>query len=201
MGVTNNIYLLSQSKIKKEDIERLETKVEGISKKLHQRIVEKNNNKAVSDIYELDEIKNLFEIEFDENDWFIGDEDFYFYEDKNGEFGIGEFAKDELEYNALCPECDYNLYDKMLKIITEIFLLKRPENQIRIPINEIEEGVRCPNCNLIIEKDILTGRKIIGNFRIELPHLLFEYMCWEEIVDYFNSNEKKGFYTEHYQYP
>jgi len=54
---------------------------------------------------------------------------------------------------------------------------------------------------LIINVDKLTGRKIIGNFRIELPNFLFDYLNGGEIVSYFDSDEKDDFYIEQYMYP
>lgn len=201
MGVTNNLYLLSKSSIKKDDVEKIEVKLEEVSKKLHQRIVEKSNDKNNLDGWKLEEVKGFFKIEFRANNWFIGDEDFFFYEDENGKIEIGEFAKDELEYNAICPMCNFNLYDKVLKIVVEKYKNQQDHTQVNLLFNENQEGVQCLGCNMIIDKDKLTGRKIIGNFRIGLPHLLFEYLSWKEIVEFFNINGKNDFYIEHYEYP
>ena len=196
MGVTNNSYLLSKSSIKKDDIENIEKQIEEISKELHQRIIEENNLYG----WELEELKGLFKIEFKKNNWFIGDEDFFFYEDENGEIELGEYAKDHLEYHAICPNCEFNLYDKILRIIFEKYKNQQDYTHVNFLFNENQEGVQCPSCNLILDKDELSGKKIIGNFRILLPHQLFDYLSYEEIIGFFNTNEGNDFYIEHYQY-
>jgi len=201
MGVTNNFYLLSKSRIKKKDIEKIEIKIVEISKKLFRRIANKNDELKNNNLWTLEEIKDSLKIEFQENSWFIGDKDYFFFIDENDEIIISEFTKDEIAEYAICPSCDFNLYQKVLKSLVKKFKNQKGRYQTNSLFNENQEGIQCSNCGLIIEKDKLTGRKIIGNFRIELPRIIFEYFSWKEITEYFNSDDKSDFYIEHYQYP
>ena len=75
MGLTNNTYLLSELTIKKSDLEKIEKKIAELSKAVYQKIIEDNDD--ILDIWTLEEIKNSLKIEFKENNWFIGDEDFF----------------------------------------------------------------------------------------------------------------------------
>lgn len=151
-------------------------------------------------MFSLHELKNSLAIEFYEINWFIGDEDYYFFEDEDDKIEIIEWGDTELKQYAICPHCNFNLYDKVIEILIRKFKNRPQLNQINFPF-ESKEGLQCSNCGLIINVDKLTGRKIIGNFRIELPNILFDYLNGGEIISYFHSDKKNDFYIEHYMYP
>lgn len=201
MGVTNKLYLLSKYRIERADLGKIQIGIDSIARGLHRKIVKKIGVKDLLNSWTLEELKNLFKIEFEENDWFVGDEEYFFSEENGDKIEVGEFAKEELAFSAYCPNCKFNLYDKVLRIAIEKFKKKPDGNQTRLKLIENQEGIQCPSCGVIAESNELTGRKIIGNFRIELPHLLLEHFTWKEIIGYFNSDKEHNFYIEHYQYP
>lgn len=196
MGVINNLYLISKSAVEKSNLENIETKLRALSLELYRKIVEEGK----PDGWQAEEINSLSRVEFQKNSGFISDEDFYFYENESGKTEIGEFAENELRYYAICPICNFNLYNKIVKFITEKFEKQQDDAQLRFPFNANTEGLQCSNCSSIIEINKLTGRKIIGSFRVKLHHLIFQYFSINEITDFFNVNGKDDFYIEHYQY-
>jgi|GEM_PF-1165320 len=200
MGVTNNLYLLSEFRIRKKDIGKIEISVEELSKECHRRMSEESKHKKIPLIWSLDDLKRLLTIEFYEINWFIGDEDYYFYENEDGKIELIKWGEIELKHHATCPHCNFNLYDKVIEVLIKKFKNRPRLNQINFPF-ESKEGLQCSNCGLIISVDKLTGRKIIGNFRIELPNFLFDYLNAGEILSYFDALEKDVFYIEHYMYP
>lgn len=199
MGVTNNLYLLSESKVREKDIEKIKISVQKLSKEWHRRITKKIKDKETLQMFNLHELKSSLTIEFYEINWFIGDEDYYFYEE-DGKIELIEWGEGELKQYAVCPHCNFNLYNKVVEILIKKFKNKPTLNQTNLSF-EYQQGVQCSNCGLIINVNELTGRKIIGNFRIELSNFLFDYFKGGEIINYFNSNEKNDFYIEQYMYP
>lgn len=194
------VYILSESQIRKKDIEKIEVGLEKLSEEWHRIIIEQFERQETLLVWSLSELKSLLTIEFYEINWFIGDECYYFYEDKDGKIELIEWGKEELKQCAICPYCNFSLYDKVIEILIKKFKNKSTLNQINFPF-KYQEGIQCSNCGLIISTNELTGRKIIGHFRIELPNFLFDYLNGSEILSYFNSDEKNDFYIEHYMYP
>jgi len=200
MGVTNNFYLLSKSRTRKKDIEKIKVSVEELSKGWHRRIIEQVERRESLMTWNLSELKSFLTIGFNEINWFIGDEDYFFYENEDDKIEIIEWGEEELKQCAICPQCKFNLYNKVIEILIKKFKNRPKLNQNNFPF-ECQEGLQCSNCGLIINVDKLTGRKIIGNFRIELHNFLFDYLNGGEIVSYFDSDEKDDFYIEQYMYP
>jgi len=78
MGVTNNFYLLSKSRTRKKDIEKIKVSVEELSKGWHRRIIEQVERRESLMTWNLSELKSFLTIGFNEINWFIGDEDYFF---------------------------------------------------------------------------------------------------------------------------
>lgn len=195
MSVTKNYYLLSQSRVQEEEVEKIEMIVKDLSKELYRRI-----NKEAIQLWTLAEVHNLFQIEYEEKDWFIGDEDYFFYEEEDGTIAVNVFGKDELVEGTICPSCQFSLYKKLLPILIDKLKCSQNTHQLELPLIAIQEGLQCPNCGVIIETNNLTERKLLGNFRIKLPLLLFEKMYWNEIIGYFYREDEEKFFIDYYQF-
>jgi len=103
MGVTNNFYLLSKSRTRKKDIEKIKVSVEELSKGWHRRIIEQVERRKSLMTWNLSELKSFLTIGFNEINWFIGDEDYFFYENEDDKIKIIEWGEEELKQCAICP--------------------------------------------------------------------------------------------------
>ncbi|MEM8524933.1 MAG: hypothetical protein AAGG68_09830 [Bacteroidota bacterium] len=198
MSVTNNLYILSTSNITKTDFLEIKVVVEELKHKILKSIKTENR-----EWYGEKWLQGLIEIEYRELIWFLGDMDYFFYsshlEDLNEKSSLSDYAKEDLQH-SYCPNCEFNLSEKLEQLIVQYALKGKNYNQLTLDFETLENGISCPKCKTIVNPNEITERQLFGKLRISLSEVLFDYISSKEILTYLNSDNQNRFYLEQYIY-